>query len=262
MLQTLTTTACAELIQSSRSIVALTGAGLSTAAGIPDFRGPRGLYVTRRYDPEQVFEIDWFRRAPEYFYQFSLDFVETVKQVQPTFSHHFLAELEKQGRLAAVITQNIDRLHQQAGSRRVLELHGSYGSAGCGGCGREQTGLDYAWWQHAMKNSPQPPVALCPSCRAPLKPSIVFFGEMVHSIVEAEELVSGCDLLLVLGSSLKVAPASMLPYSCRGKTLVINQGEVELSPGPERYFVEDSLDTYLRQVASCLQGDEKVIIRR
>ena len=128
--------ACAELIRKARSVVALTGAGISTAAGIPDFRGPKGLYVTRRYDPEKVFEIDWFHRQPRYFYEFSRDFVATVKDIQPTFTHRFLAELEANGRLTGVVTQNIDILHQLAGSHTVLELHGSYRSATCTDCGK------------------------------------------------------------------------------------------------------------------------------
>jgi len=242
--------ACAKLIRSSRSIVALTGAGLSTAAGIPDFRGPQGLYVTRRYDPEKIFEISWFRREPQHFYAFSRDFVATVKEVRPTFTHQFLAQLEAQGELLAVVTQNIDLLHQQAGSRSLVELHGSYDAASCGSCERTFTKLSYAWWQRAMEASPDPPIARCSACGGVIKPQIVFFGEPVHGMDAAEALVASCDLLLVLGSTLQVAPASLLPYATEATTVIVNQGEVALPEAPQRYFVAAELDGYFRQVAA------------
>jgi NAD-dependent deacetylase len=244
---------CAELIRRSESVVALTGAGISTAAGIPDFRGPQGLYVTRRYDPEKVFEIGWFRRAPRYFYEFSRDFAATVKDIRPTFTHRFLADLERGGPLAGVITQNIDMLHQLAGSRTVVELHGSYRTATCTTCGRQQRDLTYAWWERAMAASPSPPVALCSTCDGVLKPDIVFFGELVNGYEEAERLVAQCDLLLVLGSSLKVTPASLLPYSTQATTVVVNRGKVMFPPAPHRLFVDRELDAYFREVAEHLK---------
>jgi len=243
---------CAELIGRSRRVLALTGAGISTAAGIPDFRGPQGLYVTRRYDPEKVFEIGWFRRSPEYFYEFSRDFVATVKDVQPTFTHLFLAELEQSGRLAGVVTQNIDILHQLAGSRTVVELHGSYRSATCTGCGEQQRELTYEWWEEAMRSGPTPPVAPCPACGAVLKPDIVFFGELVHDFGAAARMTARCDLLLILGSSLRVTPASYLPYDTAATTVVVNRGEVALPPAPHRFFVDGDLDAYFRAVAEHL----------
>jgi NAD-dependent deacetylase len=240
---------CAELIRRSACVVALTGAGISTTAGIPDFRGPRGLYVTRRYDPEKVFEIDWFLREPRYFYEFSWDFVATVKDIRPTCTHRFLAELEREGELAAVVTQNIDMLHQLAGSREVVELHGSYRSAACLTCGRIEKDLDYAWWSQAMAESLMPPIALCAACGGVLKPDIVFFGELVHGFDEAERLAAGCDLLLVLGSSLQVTPASLLPHVTRATTVVVNRGEAMLPAAPHRFFVDGDLDDYFRKVA-------------
>lgn len=251
--QVLDPAACAALIRHSETVVALTGAGISTAAGIPDFRGPRGLYVTRRYDPEKVFEIHGFLHEPSYFYEFSRDFVEVVKAIRPTFSHRFLAELEGQGRLAAIVTQNIDMLHQQAGSRRVIELHGSYHSAACLACGARFHGLDYAWWEEAMLHGSTPPVARCRTCDGVLKPDIVFFGELVKGYEQAERQVADCDLLLVLGSTLTVAPASFLPYASRGTTVVVNRGAVDLPPGPGRFFVDSDLDDYFREVAAQLE---------
>ncbi len=243
---------CAGMIRKARSIVALTGAGISTAAGIPDFRGPRGLYVTRRYDPEKVFKIGGFLHEPRYFYEFSRDFVATVRDVRPTFSHRFLAALEFSGKLTGIVTQNIDMLHRQAGSRRVVELHGSYGSATCLDCGDRLRDLDYVWWQRAMRENPDSPVVRCRACNGVLKPDIVFFGEMVNGYERAERMVRECDLLLVLGSSLQVVPASLLPYGCDAPTVVVNRGEVDLPPAAHRFFADADLDGYFARVADGL----------
>ncbi len=243
---------CAGMIKTARAMAVLTGAGVSTAAGIPDFRGPKGLYVTRRYDPEKVFDISWFDREPRYFYEFSRDFVGVMKKTKPTFTHRFLAWLEQQGHLKGVITQNIDALHSEAGSRQVIELHGSYRFAHCRTCGSRYEGLTYEWWDAGMKKSPEPPIALCSHCAGVLKPDIVFFGEPVHAIAEAQRLVAECDLLLVLGSSLQVTPASLLPHCTTRTTFVVNKGPVTLSPAPHRHFVEADLDFFCREVAEFL----------
>lgn len=251
--QSLTPDACAGLIKNSRSIAVLSGAGISTAAGIPDFRGPEGLYVTRRYDPEKVFEIDWFYRRPDYFYEFSNDFVTAAARIEPTFTHNFLAGLERSERLAGIVTQNIDLLHHAAGNRRIVELHGSYNSATCTGCRRQYRQLSYAWWQQTMADSPTPPVSRCPECREVLKPDIVFFGEPVDRFGAAETLMTRCDLLLVLGSSLQVAPASHLPYLTDAPTVVVNRGDVALEAARNRYFADVDLDAYFRRVAEFLE---------
>lgn len=245
----------AEFLETSKAPVALTGAGISTAAGIPDFRGPRGLYVTRRYNPEKVFDIDWFNRDPLSFYEFSSDFVGLMKMTSPTFTHRFLARLERQGRMKGVITQNIDALHQEAGSENVLELHGSYRTAACRRCGKKFKELTYEWWDAAMRKSPRSPVPLCPACGGVLKPDIVFFGEAVPDIEKARRLVERCDLLLVLGSSLQVMPASLLPHCTNATTIVVNRGGVSLSPEPNRFFIEADLDGYCREVALSLELD-------
>jgi NAD-dependent deacetylase len=236
--------------------VVLTGAGVSTAAGIPDFRGPRGLYVTRRFDPEKVFDIGWFSRDPRYFYEFSRDFIDLMINSEPTFTHRFLAALDRQGHLNGVITQNIDALHQMAGSPKVVELHGSYRAATCHGCGKHFADLTYDWWDTAMRDSPQSPVALCPDCGGVLKPDIVFFGEPVNAIAKAQKMVSECDLLLVLGSSLQVTPASLLPHFTTQTTIVINKGDVILAQAPYRHFVEEELDVFARKVAGFLGLDD------
>ncbi len=250
--QSLTPAGCAELISSSRRVTAMSGAGISTAAGIPDFRGPGGLYVTRRYDPDKVFNISWFRRDHGFFYEFAHDFVTMMETVRPTFTHHFLARLEASGMLRGVITQNIDMLHQSAGSRNVVEVHGSYGSATCCGCDRAYGALSNAWWVREMRSSPSPPVVQCPVCKGVLKPDVVFFGESVKGYDEAERMIAESDLLLVVGSSLTVTPASYLSLGAAGKTVVINRGDVSLEPSSSRFFVDGETDAYFQEVADCL----------
>ena len=251
-LRNLTPTECARLITDSHRIVALTGAGISTAAGIPDFRGPNGLYVTRRYDPWRVFDIDGFNLDPSYFYEFSRDFVSLTQGAIPTFTHHFLVQLEQMGKLHGIATQNIDMFHQQAGNTNVVEIHGSYRSAYCLECDKKYQRLTYDWWDKTMQDSPCPPIAYCRKCGGVLKPDIVFFGEPVTAYEAAEKMVASCDLLLVLGSSLNVTPASRLPYCTSSDTVVVNRGEVVLENSRKRYFVDTDLDSYFQEVAEIM----------
>ena len=173
------TNTVAEWLRQAGRIAVLTGAGISTAAGIPDFRGPKGLYVTRQYDPERTFDIAYFDRDPAYFFTFAQDFVHLLEQITPTFTHRFLAQLESAGKLDAVITQNIDGLHQRAGSRRVIEVHGSIRTGHCRACGM-------AYEQAEMKAMILArEVASCRTCGGVVKPDIVFFGEAVQGMQEA-----------------------------------------------------------------------------
>lgn len=244
---------CAELIRNAASVAALTGAGISTAAGIPDFRGPEGLYVTRRYDPDLVFNIDHFRRDPLPFYDFTRDFAAMLRDIRPTFTHRFLSALEKKGILEGVITQNIDALHHIAGSRKVIELHGSYWSAACTRCDEYAIeGKSYDWWLEAIRQSPRSPVLVCPVCGGVVKPDVVFFGETVHDYEKAASLAAECDLMLVLGSSLEVYPAALLPRMTEAIVVVVNKGRTKLPPAPNRFFAEADLDGYFSHVATHL----------
>lgn len=245
----------AELIRESRSTVALTGAGISTGAGIPDFRGPAGLYVTRRYDPDRVFDIRHFRRDPVPFYEFTLDFAEMLRTIRPTFTHFLLSALEKRGLLTGVVTQNIDALHHHAGSEKVVEVHGSYWSAECTACRYRAEGRGYSWWVDEIRTSRRFPVPLCPECGGVIKPAVVFFGEQVRDFDAGAEMIAGSDLLLVLGSSLAVFPAALLPQMAGGVVVVVNRGEVRLPPGEGRFFIEEDLDSYFSRVAEFLSGD-------
>lgn len=244
---------CADLLRGSKSAVVLTGAGISTQAGIPDFRGPRGLYVTRRYDPERVFDIGYFHEDPRMFYEFTRDFMDVVHTIKPTFTHRTLAKLEEEGLIEGIITQNIDALHHHAGSRNVVEVHGSYWSATCQSCRKTvYEGRSYEWWQEAIRASPRSPVVVCDKCGGVVKPDVVFFGEAVRDFDKAMDMAERSDLMLVLGSSLAVHPAARLPRMTRGKVVVVNKGAVELSPAENRYFVDDDLDDYFSGIAERL----------
>lgn len=233
---------CAGMIRGARRIAVLTGAGMSTAAGVPDFRGPQGMYVTRRYDPETVFDIRYFDRDPLPFYQFSRDFLSVLDGIEPTFTHRFLAGLESAGADVVVMTQNIDGLHRKAGSRRVLPLHGDYGSAHCRGCGFAYSGAELLDFMGRAE------VPLCARCGGVVKPDVVFFGEQVRHIVEADRAVAESDLLLVLGSSLTVYPAAALPYSAGGEVVVVNRGTVGVEAGRAWRVADAELDGFFREV--------------
>lgn len=225
--------------------VALTGAGISTAAGIPDFRGPDGIYVTRKYDPEKTFDIRCFGRDPSHFFRFTRDLLAVIGTVRPTFTHHFLAALEREERLAAVITQNIDPLHQEAGSRNVIAVHGNYFTSHCLDCHRAYTFGELV----AEIVNQEVPRCSCPQ-RGVIKPDVVLFGEMVRGMDRAAELSARSDLFLALGSSLTVYPAAGLPELCPGRVVVVNKGPATLPPGPGRHFVDAGLDEFFRQVAA------------
>ena len=236
---------CADRIRRANRVAALTGAGISTAAGIPDFRGPNGLYVTRRYDPETVFDINAFRRDPAPFYDFTRDFLVLIQTIEPTRTHRFLAALEAEGKLSAVVTQNIDSLHQKAGSKHVVPVHGDYWTSHCLSCGAE---FDLDFMLHAIR---QENVPHCP-CSGLIKPDVVFFGESVHSLELAGAVVADSDLLLVLGSSLNVSPAAFLPAQAGGDVVVVNRGKVGLAPGANRSFVDADLDFFFGEVSTRL----------
>lgn len=238
--------ACARALRESRCTVTLTGAGVSTAAGIPDFRGPQGLYVTRRYDPEAVFDITAFRRNPAPFYEFTRDFLAALDELEPTFTHVLLAQLETAGLLDTLITQNVDPLHQRAGSRHVVSIHGDYWTSHCMHCGRSFT-LDEVQALLATSEVPH-----C-SCGGVIKPDVVFFGEPVHQLESAAAAVSRSELLLVLGSSLTVYPAAFLPQYAGGTVVVVNRGPAAVSRSHRVRVVEEDLDTYFREVAAHLE---------
>lgn len=223
-------------IESSNKIVALTGAGISTNAGIPDFRGPMGIYTTRRYDPDKTFDINYFLLEPEYFYDFARDFLSLLESVEPTFTHFFLAKLERVNKLKGVITQNIDMLHERAGTKKVITLHGSIERSYCIDCGKEFSLIEM---KEKIKNEKVPK---CDLCDGLIKPNIVFFGESVHDFDEAIKLTNDSDLLLVIGTSLKVYPASLIPSYSKGKIVIINKGDISLRNVRFDLYINSDID--------------------
>ena len=213
----------AELIRHADSVVALTGAGISVPSGIPDFRSPgSGLWET--VDPMEVAHIDAFQRDPERFWSFYSQRFQTLGDKRPNPAHAALARLEQAGLLDAVITQNIDRLHRQAGSVEVIEVHGSIDSCSCLDCGARYP-LDDVRRREELDSAGVP---RC-ECGRALKPDVVLFGEYlpVAAMARAEQLAASADLMLCIGSSLEVYPVAALPeltLQTGGQLAIITQG--------------------------------------
>lgn len=241
-----------DLLLSSTNTVVFTGAGVSTASGIRDFRGKHGIYndTFHGYRVEELFGLELFNADPSLFYSWARDFVYDLTAFQPCTVHNVLARLERAGLVNAVITQNIDRLHTLAGSRNVLEVHGSPSLHHCQRCGAEATYEAIAPRVHAGE------VPMC-SCGGVFKPDIVFYGENLPQTTFSAA-VSACqqaDLMLVLGSSLTVFPAAALPeeaYRCGARVVIVNDSPTSLD---RRAILklEDLTDTFT-QLCDLLKG--------
>jgi NAD-dependent deacetylase len=208
----------AELFRDRRPCVVLTGAGISTESGIPDFRSATGIWA--QYDPREYATIDAFLARPEHVWEFYGKRFEVLTSAEPNDGHRALAELEERGWVEAVITQNIDRLHERAGSRELVEVHGSIRTSSCLDCGTVVSFEDVV---------ARLPVPHCPACGRILKPDVVMFGELLRepTIARATELAARAQLLLVVGSSLEVYPVAGLPLEtlAHGGTLaIVNRG--------------------------------------
>ena len=211
----------AELVRRRGPVVVLTGAGISTESGIPDFRSPTGVWA--RYDPAEYATIDAFRADPRKVWSFYSLRLRILLDAEPNAGHFALAELEHAGHVTAVMTQNIDGLHERAGSRDVVEVHGSIRTATCPGCRAVYT-LDELL---ALLESVEAPA--CPGCGEIVKPDVVMFGELLPeaAIDRAYELARATGLLLVVGSTLEVWPVSMLPgetVASGGDVAIVNRG--------------------------------------
>lgn len=214
-----------DLISTAGRVAVFTGAGVSTLCGIPDFRSPGGIYS--RVDPDRIFAIDEFRRDPSYFYTEAREFIYGMGDKEPGPVHRVCAELERRGLCTGIITQNIDMLHQKAGARRVIELHGSPASHTCPGCG-SRTGFAEIAAVVRQREVPR-----CPVCGGVPKPDITFFGEMLPpgALEGALALAAASDLLLVLGSSLLVHPAAGVPVAtlqAGGRIAIVNRESTPL----------------------------------
>jgi NAD-dependent deacetylase len=227
-------------------IVAFTGAGISAESGIPTYRGDEGVW--NRYDPDKYANIDYFNHDPAYYWRFFQEVrAPVLHRAKPNPGHQALARMERRGALRAVITQNIDGLHQMAGSERVLELHGNTRRIACLKC-RRIYDLDAVT---RLLASGIPPV--CSACRGVLKPEVVFFGEALPQAVLAEAMQEAmtCDLFLAVGSSLVVQPAASLPVHAkqnRAKLVIINKQATPLDSMAD-LVIRDSASTVLGELS-------------
>lgn len=203
-----------EIVNGSSNIVFFGGAGVSTESGIPDFRSVDGLYHQKYdYPPETILSHTFYKRRPEEFFRFYKDKLLCL-WAKPNAAHQKLAQWEKEGKLKAVVTQNIDGLHQAAGSRRVLELHGSVLRNYCEGCGKL---FDAEYMLHADG------VPRCDACGSTIKPDVVLYEEGLNQqiLTEAVHYISQADVLIIGGTSLVVYPAAGLIDYYKGKKLVL-----------------------------------------
>jgi NAD-dependent deacetylase len=211
----------AALIHDRQPCVVLTGAGVSTESGIPDFRSPSGLWAT--FDPLEYGSIEAFRADPLKVWSFYKPRVAMLTEAEPNPAHLALAELERRGFVEAVVTQNIDLLHGRAGSKEVVEVHGSIRTATCPGCGERYP------LEQVLELLDDADAPACPACAAILKPDVVFFGELLppEAIERAYELSRRTRLLLVVGSALEVYPIAGLPeetLAAGGALAIVNHG--------------------------------------
>jgi NAD-dependent deacetylase len=210
----------AGLVRGGSPVVVLTGAGISTESGIPDFRSPTGIWA--QYDPQEYATIEAFRADPVKVWRFYALRFRALTEAEPNAGHLALAELERAGFVRALVTQNIDLLHERAGSREVVEVHGSIRTSSCPGCGSRRT-------LEEVLLLLDDGVPRCPECGEVLKPDVVFFGELLPeaAIDRAYEVAREARLLLVVGSGLEVWPVSFLPdetVRAGGRVAIVNRG--------------------------------------
>ncbi len=226
----------AEAIKSSERMAALTGAGISVASGIPDFRSKDGLWTT--YDPSVYASFQRFIQDPSYFWEMHIDVIHLLRAAEPNPAHKALVALENQGKLQGVITQNIDGLHQRAGSKTVYELHGTNETCSCTICGKKYETNPIA--DHLISFEKEELINLMrkgkeiPTCGCGgwIKPDVILFGEMMPAkpLRAAETLVNSCDFLLVVGTSLQVQPAASIPFVAKKTGSIV--GIINNEPGP------------------------------
>ncbi|MDR1230213.1 MAG: NAD-dependent deacetylase [Spirochaetaceae bacterium] len=245
------------LVRAAKRCVALTGAGVSTLSGIRDFRGKNGLYVDRELDAQKMFDIGYFMRDPAFYYK-TATFLYDIDGIEPSLVHTTLAEMEERGLVKAIVTQNVDALHQRGGAKRVLEVHGSPAVHYCMKCGDQGSaeelaleglgakvpnGSDMMNFFDVVKVLKAGELPTCKRCGAVLKPAITFFGEALPQMTfqAAIHETAHADLLLCLGTSLTVYPAAGLPeYTLRsgGKVVIVNNQPTPLDARASMRFSE------------------------
>ena len=231
----------ADLFRGSERAVVLTGAGISTPSGIPDFRS-EGTGLWSRDEPMDVASLSTFRTNPEKFYTWFRPLASQIYHAEPNKAHSALAQMEKAGRLKTIITQNIDMLHQKAGAMNVIEMHGTLQTLSCTQC-FQQVGFSEFLPPYIDDGI----IPRCPSCKAVLKPDVILFGEQLPQKAwsEAQKACRECDLIMVAGSSLEVLPVAGLPMQAvdRGAHLIIvNQTPTYLTVRADINILENVAD--------------------
>ena len=248
----------ANLLLNSKEAIALTGAGISTESGIPDFRSEGGIW--EKYKPEIYGGIQSFLKDPTKFWEMAQKIAPNIFKAKPNLGHHALAELEDLNILKAVITQNIDELHQQSGSVIVYEVHGSVNRFTCFGCRASYTKEQiFRKLKKEKKTGPS-----CDYCASPLKPSVVLFGEAPprFEMYQSQALAQKADVMLIAGSSLSVAPVCDLPlYTLRekGKLIIINDERTDLDEKAEvviNHKIGRVLPLIVGEIKKLLKGRE------
>jgi NAD-dependent deacetylase len=227
----------AELIKEKGYTVAFTGSGISVDSGIPTFRGGQGLW--EKYDPMEYAHIDAFRRNPEKVWKMLREMAGVIFAAKPSPAHVALSELEEKGFLKAIITQNVDGLHQTAGNSNVIEYHGNHRRLVCVGCSAK---TDFTEAEARML-----PYPVCERCLSPLKPDVVFFGEPIPMLdmIRANEEAKKCKVLLIMGTSGVVYPAADLPYLAHSSGAKVVEINIDDTP-----FTSSISDFVFRQNAS------------
>lgn len=237
----------ADILRSSKRGVVLTGAGISTNSGLPDFRSPdSGLW--QHHDPFEVASLINFRYNPEKFYAWIRPLAAGLQSAQPNPAHIGLATLEQSGHIQTIITQNIDGLHQRAGSSNVLEVHGTFQSLTCTNCFRHYDSEKYL--KPYLDDGKLP---YCLECRHILKPDIILFGEQLPAKIwlKSREVVKNCDVMIVAGSSLEVLPAAGLPMLAienGAHLIIINRTQTYLDVRADVVFFDDVAEVIPRIV--------------
>ena len=225
----------ARIICSSRSTIALTGAGISVESGIPDFRGAGGLWS--KYNPAEYADITSFREDPEKVWRMLREMDDIVEQAKPNSAHLGMGELEKMGLLHCIITQNIDNLHQAGGAENVIEFHGNSSTLSCLWCGGR--------YQTAEKRGEYPPKCTCGKV---LKPDVVFFGEAIppQALSRSFQIAASAQALMVVGTSAVVSPANTIPVVAKrngAKVIEINNERTHLTDSLTDVFLQGSAGT-------------------
>ena len=236
----------AQALRTARKTIALTGAGISAESGIPTFRDPGGLW--ERYDPEEYATIEAFRRAPAKVWRMMKDFTE-LKTAKPNPGHLGLAQLEQMGFLSCIITQNIDNLHQDAGSRDVIEFHGNMRQVICQSC-------DKLLALEEISLTTLPPYC---GCGGVFKPAGVFFGEPIpaHALYRSQEAAQSCDLIIVVGTSAVVYPAADIPRVAKeagAQVIEINPEPTELTGWVSDFLIQEKAGVAIPQIIDELKA--------